>query len=150
MTLDKLHDPHGVQEMLQNYCDDSKYSDLYINLVSRNMKALFSMTLLVCNANQTNLQTNLVCCHVLFQEPYANQSAVSIQSKFSLHRTYIIFRSLGLRHLTVVDEHNHVVGIITRKDLMGFNMEEKLSNFMNSTISSKASVEMNETVNRAV
>ncbi|ELU14761.1 hypothetical protein CAPTEDRAFT_80579, partial [Capitella teleta] len=55
--------------------------------------------------------------------PYVNQSAVSIQERFSLHRTYIIFRTLGLRHLTIVDCHNHVVGILTRKDLMGFAME---------------------------
>ena len=55
-----------------------------------------------------------------------NQSAVSIQDKFSLHRTYIIFRTLGLRHLTVVDQHNHVLGILTRKDLMGYAMEERL------------------------
>ena len=64
------------------------------------------------------------------QEPYVNQSAISIPSKFSLHRTYIIFRTLGLRHLTVVDDHNHVVGVITRKDLMGFSMEEKLSDII--------------------
>eukprot|EP00057_Strongylocentrotus_purpuratus_P012670 XP_011667144.1 PREDICTED: H(+)/Cl(-) exchange transporter 7 isoform X2 [Strongylocentrotus purpuratus] len=59
--------------------------------------------------------------------PYVNQSAPCIPDYFSLHRTYIIFRTLGLRHLTVVDAQNHVLGIITRKDLMGFRMEEKLS-----------------------
>ncbi len=35
-------------------------------------------------------------------------------------------RSLGLRHLAVVSEHNNVVGIITRKDLMGQTLEERL------------------------
>jgi len=60
-------------------------------------------------------------------EPYVNQSAVSIQGKFSLNRAYIIFRTLGLRHMTVTDEMNRVIGIITRKDLMGYNLEEKLS-----------------------
>ncbi|KAK3604540.1 hypothetical protein CHS0354_000361 [Potamilus streckersoni] len=59
-------------------------------------------------------------------KPYINQSALSIPGKFSLYRTYIIFRTLGLRHLVVVDNKNHITGIITRKDLMGFNMEEKL------------------------
>jgi len=29
--------------------------------------------------------------------------------------------------MAVVDENNHVIGVITRKDLMGFNMEEKLA-----------------------
>ncbi|XP_071490057.1 chloride channel protein C-like [Diadema antillarum] len=59
--------------------------------------------------------------------PYVNRSAPCIPDYFSLHRTYIIFRTLGLRHLTVVDSRNNVVGIITRKDLMGFRMEEKLA-----------------------
>ncbi|XP_028399217.1 chloride channel protein C-like [Dendronephthya gigantea] len=58
--------------------------------------------------------------------PYVNDSALSVQSNFSLHRTYIIYRTLGLRHLTVVDRCNGVVGMITRKDLMGFNLEEKI------------------------
>jgi len=60
------------------------------------------------------------------QEPFINRSAPHIAEEFSLHRTYIVFRTLGLRHLTVVDMANRVVGIITRKDLMGFNLEEKL------------------------
>ena len=60
------------------------------------------------------------------QEPFINRSAPHITEDFSLHRTYIVFRSLGLRHLVVVDMANRVVGIITRKDLMGFNLERKL------------------------
>ena len=67
---------------------------------------------------------------LIFKVPYVNQSAVTVQDKFSLHRTYIIFRTLGLRHLTVVNNQSHVVGIITRKDLMGFSMEEKLHSKM--------------------
>ena len=62
----------------------------------------------------------------LFQESYINRSAPHIEENFSLHRTYIIFRTLGLRHLTVCDMANRVVGIISRKDLMGFALEEKL------------------------
>ena len=61
-------------------------------------------------------------------EPYINHSAPRIEENFSLHRTYIVFRTLGLRHLMVVDMASRVVGIITRKDLMGFNLEEKLVN----------------------
>ena len=57
---------------------------------------------------------------------YVNRSAMCVPKNFSLHRTYIIIRSLGLRHLTVVDHNNMVRGIITRKDLMGFNIEGKL------------------------
>jgi CBS domain-containing protein len=33
---------------------------------------------------------------------------------------------MGLRHLPVVNERNNVVGIITRKDLLGQNLEERL------------------------
>ena len=102
--------------------------------------------------------------------PFVNSSAMSVHTRFSLHRTYNIFRSLGLRHLVVVDDNYKVAGIIiiiiiieykvagiiiiiiiieykvagiiiimiiiiinykvagiiTRKDLMGFAIEEKL------------------------
>jgi CBS domain-containing protein len=58
--------------------------------------------------------------------PYINTSAVSIQSTFSVYRTYILFRTLGLRHLTVVDELNRVVGLVTRKEMLGFALEMKL------------------------
>ena len=58
--------------------------------------------------------------------PFVNSSAMSVHTRFSLHRTYNIFRSLGLRHLVVVDDDYKVAGIVTRKDLMGFAIEEKL------------------------
>ena len=55
--------------------------------------------------------------------PYINTSAFVIQEQFSISRTFILFRTMGLRHLTVVNEYNEVTGIITRYDLMGFNIE---------------------------
>ena len=58
--------------------------------------------------------------------PFVNTSAVAIQSSFSVARMYVLFRSLGLRHLTIVGEGNHVVGIVTRKDLMEVWLEEAL------------------------
>ena len=45
---------------------------------------------------------------------------------YSLHRTYTLFRTLGLRHLMVVDMRNRICGIITRKDLLPFKISEKL------------------------
>jgi signal-transduction protein with cAMP-binding, CBS, and nucleotidyltransferase domain len=45
---------------------------------------------------------------------------LQVSCSFSVERTYILFRTMGLRHLVVVDEHHHVKGIVTRKDLMGF------------------------------
>lgn len=65
--------------------------------------------------------------HSLFQSKYMNDSGLTVPEKFSVQRTYIIFRTLGLRHLTVIDTSNQVTGIITRKDLMGHNIVEKLS-----------------------
>lgn len=71
---------------------------------------------------------------LIFQTYYINESALSIPEHFSLQRTYVIFRTLGLRHLTVVDIHNEVVGIVTRKDLMGFSMVERLGQCMQEQI----------------
>lgn len=59
-------------------------------------------------------------------EPYINKSAVSVQAHFSLQRAYIVFRTLGLRHLTVVDLQNRALGMITRKDLISLRLEKKL------------------------
>jgi chloride channel 7 len=58
--------------------------------------------------------------------PYTNTSAFSVPKYFSLKRTYILFRGMGLRHLIVLDVTNHVCGILTRKDLMGFRIDERL------------------------
>ncbi|XP_065836634.1 chloride channel protein C-like [Oscarella lobularis] len=58
--------------------------------------------------------------------PFINRSNPTVSTTFSLHRTYILFRTLGLRHLVVLDECNRVAGILTRKDLMGFALEERL------------------------
>ncbi len=50
--------------------------------------------------------------------PYINDSGVSVPLHFSLHRAYILFRTLGLRHLTVVSHTNQVIMTETNnKDL---------------------------------
>jgi hypothetical protein len=38
--------------------------------------------------------------------PYINDSGVCVPQHFSLHRAYILFRTLGLRHMTVVSHTN--------------------------------------------
>ena len=58
--------------------------------------------------------------------PFVNTSAVAIQMSFSMARTYILFRTLGLRHLTVVNESNEVAGIVTRKDLIAEKLDAAL------------------------
>lgn len=42
--------------------------------------------------------------------PFINSSAFSVPDSHSLERTYILFRTMGLRHLTVVDQHHRVTG----------------------------------------
>lgn len=58
--------------------------------------------------------------------PYINTSSLTVTENFSLGFTYNLFRSMGLRHLPVVNENNQPVGIITRKDLLGQTLEERL------------------------
>ena len=56
--------------------------------------------------------------------PYINTSAPAVPLGFSLGRAYALFVTLGLRHLVVVDAHNRVRGILSRKDLLGFRLDE--------------------------
>jgi chloride channel 7 len=53
--------------------------------------------------------------------PYMNRSPVIVHECGSLGQCYSLFRSLGIRHITVVDHRHHPVGIITRKDLLRFS-----------------------------
>ena len=61
-------------------------------------------------------------------------SVPKVDQCYSLLRTYRLFRTLGLRQLVVIDIRNRVVGIITRKDLMQFNMQEKLETLIGQEI----------------
>ena len=58
---------------------------------------------------------------------YMNTSAFIVPDGFSVERVYLLFRTMGLRHLVVVDKSNHVKGIVTRKDLLGFRLDEALT-----------------------
>ena len=58
---------------------------------------------------------------------YVNASAVTLSTGHSLARCYALFRSQGLRHLVLVDGNNRVENIVTRKDLMGFALEERIA-----------------------
>jgi len=59
--------------------------------------------------------------------PYANTSPYLIHESASVQKTYRVFRTLGLRHLCVINRHNQIVGMITRKDLLAGRIEERLS-----------------------
>jgi CBS-domain-containing membrane protein len=55
-----------------------------------------------------------------------DSSAVTVRDDFPIKRAFIIFRSLGLRHMTVVNKYNVPVGIVTRKELLGMHIEHSL------------------------
>ena len=55
---------------------------------------------------------------VLNLEPFMNRSQLVVYADFSCSVAFRLFRSMGLRHLVVVNAMNKVVGIITRKDLL--------------------------------
>eukprot|EP01113_Clastostelium_recurvatum_P030888 TRINITY_DN3802_c0_g1_i2.p1 TRINITY_DN3802_c0_g1~~TRINITY_DN3802_c0_g1_i2.p1 ORF type:complete len:885 (+),score=157.27 TRINITY_DN3802_c0_g1_i2:34-2655(+) len=50
--------------------------------------------------------------------PYMNRSPALVQQTHSLTETYRLFRTMGLRHVVVLDETHHVAGMVTRKDLL--------------------------------
>ncbi|KXZ47514.1 hypothetical protein GPECTOR_35g952 [Gonium pectorale] len=63
--------------------------------------------------------------------PYINTSVFMVPDSFSVERTYVLFRTMGLRHLIVVDEQHTVKGIVTRKDLLGYRLDDALARALN-------------------
>ena len=47
-----------------------------------------------------------------------HQSPFTVDALCPLPRLWRLFRSMGMRHLVVLDEEHCVCGIITRKDLL--------------------------------
>nr|CAD7400001.1 unnamed protein product [Timema cristinae] len=60
--------------------------------------------------------------YTIDMRPFMNQSPYTVQHSASLPRVFRLFRALGLRHLTVVNDSHEVVGIVTRKDLARFHV----------------------------
>ncbi|CAF1162359.1 unnamed protein product [Didymodactylos carnosus] len=56
-------------------------------------------------------------------KPYMNTAPYTVTHRSTLPKIFSLFRGLGLRHLVVVNDHNEVVGIITRKDLARFRIK---------------------------
>ena len=79
---------------------------------------------------QQYMNEPLYCDYYVNLSPYINDSGVCVLQNFSLQRAYTLFRTMGLRQMTVVSHTNQVVGTITRKDLMGFAIEEKLERLL--------------------
>jgi CBS-domain-containing membrane protein len=54
-----------------------------------------------------------------------NLSVYSVNEEFAVSEAYLMFRTMGLRHLLVVGENNRLKGMITKKDLVEHNCIEK-------------------------
>uniref|UniRef100_A0A7S4CHJ9 Chloride channel protein n=1 Tax=Eutreptiella gymnastica TaxID=73025 RepID=A0A7S4CHJ9_9EUGL len=64
---------------------------------------------------------------VLDLGPYISNSPFTVQDNFALSNALSMFRALRLRHMVVLDGHK-VIGIVTRKDLLGHNLERSVKN----------------------
>lgn len=53
--------------------------------------------------------------------PIMNRGALSVNTDTSAIKIHEMFQSIGIRHLTVTDRYNRVVGIITRKEIVDVN-----------------------------
>ncbi|OQR83573.1 Chloride Channel (ClC) Family [Achlya hypogyna] len=58
--------------------------------------------------------------------PYMNPTPHTVQDQTPVPRAFRLFRSLGLRHLIVLNRNNEVKGIISRKDLTEEHLKESL------------------------
>jgi len=57
--------------------------------------------------------------------PFMNLTPYLIQKTATVERVFRLYRTMGLRHLPVIDEHGKVVGMITRRDLVNFESKTK-------------------------
>ncbi|ELR24670.1 chloride transporter, chloride channel (ClC) subfamily protein [Acanthamoeba castellanii str. Neff] len=58
--------------------------------------------------------------------PYMNANPVRVLETCPMRRVFRVFRTMGLRHLIVVDKEGVVVGVITRKDMSARSTLAKL------------------------
>jgi hypothetical protein len=58
--------------------------------------------------------------------PFVDTSALFVTGAVCVSRVYHLFRSMSLRQLTVVGAGNRVAGVITRRELLGHFMLEKV------------------------
>lgn len=69
--------------------------------------------------------------------PFMDHSPYTVNELMPLRRVYRLFNEIGVRHLTVVDCREQVVGIITRKDILPDSIEERLLSSDNVEMVSK-------------
>jgi chloride channel 7 len=54
-----------------------------------------------------------------------NITVLTVNEEFAVSEAYTVFRTMGLRHLPVVNVANKLKGIITKKDLVEHSCKEK-------------------------
>ena len=67
--------------------------------------------------------------------PYMNATPLAINQQTPVTRVYRLFRSLGIRHLMIVNHSNELCGIVSRKDLTTHHLEECLNKLSEDDIS---------------
>eukprot|EP00299_Pterocystis_sp_00344_P015628 c7816_g1_i2.p1 GENE.c7816_g1_i2~~c7816_g1_i2.p1 ORF type:complete len:638 (-),score=129.94 c7816_g1_i2:161-2074(-) len=60
--------------------------------------------------------------------PYMDRSAATIMTTFSVSRTYDLFRTMGYRHIFVLNKRGEPVGVVTKRDLMDYSVMNALVN----------------------
>ena len=75
-----------------------------------------------------------------------NCSYSALPDNFSLHRAYLLLRTLGMRQIILLDDSNQPSGILTRKDLMGFAVEAKLQESVSRRDSDSDGTRNNKTI----
>eukprot|EP00056_Hartaetosiga_gracilis_P001534 m.45611 g.45611 ORF g.45611 m.45611 type:complete len:121 (+) comp10682_c0_seq1:101-463(+) len=64
--------------------------------------------------------------------PYMNSSPYLALDRSSLGKVFMVFRTMGLRHLVVVNKMNQLVGMVTRKDIGNITDEMSREEFLQS------------------
>lgn len=87
---------------------------------ARHFKKHYNITAEDFNINETELDK------VLDLRPYMHASPYLVEINMPVSRVFRLFRTMGLRHLCVVDQYKNVRGMITAKDLVEHTLEEKV------------------------
>ena len=58
--------------------------------------------------------------HFVNLSPFIDQGAYTVSESISARRVWALFRSLGMRHIVVLNHQHQPVGVITKKDLVKF------------------------------
>ena len=58
---------------------------------------------------------------------YVNRSNVAVPGAFGAARLYVLFRTMGLRHVPIVDAHNRCIGMVTRKELLEEHLRRRIA-----------------------